>query len=573
MSNMNITPSSPSEAPATIPANGNDLRVIDTSLPTPSADAVVPKARTIADLEKLDDATRTRLGSDWADRCQKAGVDFQDLDARRDSYLQRAIAALALSIALFPDTDWAAKVNALQIGAANIKSKHKAAMAVVGTFALNPHQADKAKAKLDGQALDRNALATEWLANHVAELDDSAKATLTLDDAGIDYLTNVLLANGGIRTVGEMQRAENRNAAEASRLRLAIHKKGAASIVEERGEQHLRTQYGLAMGAPVPFTVEVKVGGAQTAYTVPAELVAAIQASVYESVAGVDPLVDALGEIMKVSTVVPHQLAGAAAMAAPEMGAGSRQVVLRADQSVQISTMPGSRANGPVLIARPVAKTIEPWPTVSCRMVSEGWQFAEANLIDTDRRKYFKASVQVDAGAAASITLTTATGAETPAEETIALEPLVSGRTAYPVEFDKASFSADFVLEVDAPDLTEWRTEAASKLRIAENHVKLVASGASASFKIGKHTLSAPQTGPTMAGEVYLRPIDFVALAKAIDGLVLAGSGKVSFEIDQDLAMRITFETSLAAYELYVPVVQAGSLQPLTHGFRQMTVA
>lgn len=573
MSNINVTPTTHSELQPATPANGNGLSVIETNGTAPSAAVAAPKAQTAADLEKLDDATRTSLGNVWADHCQQVGQEFQSLDARRDSYLQRAIAALALSIALFPATDWAAKVDAMRIGSANIKSKHRAAMAVVATFGLNPHQSNKAKAKLDGQTLDRNALATEWLANHVAQLDSNAKAALTLDDAGVDQLCQVLVANGGTRVVGDLQRAANREAVAAGRLRLAIHKQGAAPIIEERGERCFRAQHGIAAGAPLPFTIDVKVGDAQAAFTIPEKLVAAIRSSVFESVAGVDPLVDALGEMMKVSTVVPHQLAGAAAAVAPEMGAGSRQVVLRTDRSVQISTMPASIVVNPVLIVRPATQIIDPWPTNVCRMESEGWQFAEANLTDADRRKYFGASVEVDAGSPSSITLTTAIGADTSIDETIALAPLVKGMAAYPIEFDTSSFTADFEFEVETDSLTDWRDEAASKLRDTKSLVKLVATGTGASLKAGKHNLTVAQTGAMTAGQVYLRGTDFVAVAKAIDGLDLTNNAKVSFEIDQDLGMRVSFATSLATYELYVPVVQAGSFVPFTHGFRPMTVA
>ena len=218
MSTMNVTTATPSEFQSAAPANGNAPHVIETNEPAQTADAAALKARTVADIEHLDAATRTKLGNDWADRCQKAGRDFQDIDARRDSHLRQAIAALALSIVFFPETDWAAKVDTLRIGSANIKSKHRTAMAIVGTFGLNPHQKDSVKAKLDGQALDRNALATEWLANYVINLDGDEMAALTLDETGIDKLSQVLLAKGGIRVVGDLQRVANREAVAASRL-------------------------------------------------------------------------------------------------------------------------------------------------------------------------------------------------------------------------------------------------------------------------------------------------------------------------------------------------------------------
>ena len=573
MSTMNVTTATPSEFQSAAPANGNAPHVIETNEPAQTADAAALKARTVADIEHLDAATRTKLGNDWADRCQKAGRDFQDIDARRDSHLRQAIAALALSIVFFPETDWAAKVDALRIGSANIKSKHRTAMAIVGTFGLNPHQKDPVKAKLDGQALDRNALATEWLANYVINLDGDEMAALTLDETGIDKLSQVLLAKGGIRVVGDLQRAANREAVAASRLRVSIDKKGAALIIAERGEQRLRAQNGLAKDAPVPLVVDVKVGNAQTAHMITAELLAAIKASVFEAAAGVDPLVDTLGELMKVGAIVPHQLAGAAAIANPEMGAGSRQFVLRADQSVQVSTIPAGTVVNPVLIARPVTQIIEPWPTGACRMSSRGWQFAEANLIDTDRRTYFEASVLASAGTATSITLGTATTGESVSSETIELEPLVASMPAYPVEFDASSFDADFEFEVDAAELMKWCDKAASKLRDTESFVKLVADGTKASILTGKHVLKITLTGRATAGIVYMRAVDFGALAKAVAGLSLTGNATISIEIDPEVAMRVVFGTSLATYELYAPVVQPGSFKPYTQGFRPMAVA
>lgn len=250
MSTMNTIPATPSEFQSAAPANGNGLAAIETNEPAQSAGVSTGKAPTVANLHQLDDAARTKLGNDWADRCQEAGLKFKDIDARRDSYLLRAIAALALSIVFFPETNWAAKVNALGIGSANIKSKHRMAMAVVGTFGLNPYQEDSVEAKLDGQALGRNALATEWLVNYVTHLDDDEMATLTLDETGVDKLSQGLHAQGGIIVVGDLQRAANREAVAASRLRVSIDKKGAASIITERGERRLREQNGLAKDEP-----------------------------------------------------------------------------------------------------------------------------------------------------------------------------------------------------------------------------------------------------------------------------------------------------------------------------------
>lgn len=572
MSTMNVT-TTHSEVQSTIPANGNGLAVIETTEPAQSAGVSTSKAPTVADLHQLDDATRTKLGNDWADRCQEAGLKFKDIDARRDSYLLRAIAALALSIVLFPETDWAAKVNVLGIGSANIKSKFSTAMAVVGTFGLNPHQADPVQAKLDGQALGRNALATEWLADYITNLDTNNRASLTLDEAGIDTLSQVLKANGGVIAVGDRQRAASRETVAAKRLRVSIDTKGAASIVAERGERRIRAQNGLDKDAPVPFVVDVKVGNGQTTYAVPDELLDVIKAGIFKAAAGVDPLVDAFGELMKVSAIIPHQVVGAAAVANPEMGSGSRQFVLRADQSIQVSTIPASNVVNPVLIAHPATQIIEPWPAAACRMSTKGWQFAEANLIDTARRTYFDASVSASAGSATSITLNTAATGESIGSETIGLEPLVPGMPAYPVEFDAASLQTDFEFEVDVKALTDWRDNAASKLKDDKSFVKLVADGSKASLLAGKHALKITLTGRATAGIVHLRAIDFDALVKVVDGLALTGNAKVSFKIDERAVMRVGFETSLATYELYAPVLQPGSFKPYTQCFRPMAVA
>lgn len=573
MSTMNVTPATHSEVQSATPANGNGLAVIETNEPAQSAGVSTSKAPTVADLHQLDDATRIKLGNDWADRCQEAGHKFKDIDARRDSYLLRAIAALALSIVLFPETDWAAKVNALGIGSANIKSKFRTAMAVVGTFGLNPYQTDSVKAKLDGQALGRNALATEWLADYITNLDANSRATLTLDEAGIDKLSQVLKANGGVIAVGDLQRAASRETVAAKRLRVSIDTKGAASIIAERGERRIRAQNGLDKDTPVPFVVDVKVGNAQTAYTIPDELLDVIKTGIFKAAAGVDPLVDAFGELMKVSAIIPHQLVGAAAAANPEMGAGSRQFVLRADQSIQVSTIPASNVVNPVLIARPVTQIIEPWPATACRMSTKGWQFAEANLIDTARRTYFAASVAASAGSATSITLSTEATGESIGSETMGLEPLVPGMPVYPVEFDASSLQTDFEFEVDVKALTDWRDNAASKLKDDKSFVKLVADGSKASLLIGKHALKITLTGRAAAGIVHLRAIDFGALVKVVDGLALTGNAKVSFKIDERAAMRVGFETSLATYELYAPVLQPGSFKPYTQCFRPMAVA
>ncbi|PIO97050.1 hypothetical protein [Pleomorphomonas carboxyditropha] len=579
MSNINVTPTTQSELQPAAPANVNGIAAIETNEPAQSVGVSTSKAPTVDNLHQLDDATRTKLGNDWADRCQKAGHDFQEMKARQDSYLLRAIAALALSIVFFPQTDWAAKVNALGIGSANIKSKFRTAMAVVGTFGLNPYQTDSVKAKLDGQALGRNALATEWLADYIINLDANGRATLTLDEAGIDKLSQVLKANGGVIAVGDLQRVAYRETVAASRLRVSIDTKGAAAIIAERGERRIRAQNGLDKDAPVPFVVDVKVGNAQTAYAVPDALLDVIKTGIFKAAASVDPLVDTFGELTKVSAIAPHQLVGATAGANPEMGAGSRQFVLRADRSIQVSTIPASNEVNPVLIARPATQIIEPWPAAACRMSTKGWQFAEANLIDTDRRIYFDASVSASAGSTPSVTLSTVATGESIGSETIVLEPLVPGMPVYPVEFDASSLQTDFEFEVDVKDLTEWCNKAASKLRDTESLVTLVADGSRASLGAGKHPqagknpLKITLTGRATAGIVHLRAIDFGALAKTVEGLTLTGNAKVSFKIDERAAMRVSFETSLATYELYAPVLQPGSFKPYTQCFRPMAVA
>ncbi|WP_370675568.1 hypothetical protein [Pleomorphomonas sp. PLEO] len=66
---------------------------------------------------------------------------------------------------------------------------------------------------------------------------------------------------------------------------------------------------------------------------------------------------------------------------------------------------------------------------------------------------------------------------------------------------------------------------------------------------------------------------DITSSVKAVGGLSLTGNATVSFEIDPEVGMRVGFGTSLATYELYVPVLQPGSFKPYTQGFRPMAVA
>lgn len=580
MSNFDTMSSTPSEILPAAQPEGNLPQVATGVMPALAVATTTPNAPTAIEVVRLDNNARNTLGNDWAVLCREAGVEANKQGDRSDAALRHAIATLALSVVFFPETDWAAKVDALRIGSANIRSKHKFAMAVVGAFGLNPYdKKDATKAKRDGQALGFYTLATEWMANFIDNMSDGELAVLTLDAAGVVKLGNVLLNAGGMRAVSDLQRAANKEAVVASRLRVSIDKKGATEIVAARGERRLRNRDGLTGNMPVLVLIDVKVGGAQASYTLTDKLLATIKEYIFTSEAGVDPIVDTLGELMKVSAVVPHEVAdatNAAPIADPEMFVGSRQFVLRTDRSVLVSPVASGPVSGPIVVARPVIPLIETLPTNLCRLSSKGWQFAEANLIDTDRRQYFGATIRAatNASGVASIELATSvTGSDDTFSRGIDIKPIASGLADYPIEFDTSSFQPDFVFDVLVTSLDTWCENVASKLRDDKSCLKLIADGTNAKLQIGKHDLGVNLTGCATAGEVYLHKVDVIAMRKMLAGLDGVVDPMISFEVDPKAGMRVGFSTKLATYEFYAPVLQPGSFKPYAQSFRPIAVA
>ena len=561
MGNMDMTTNAPAATEATSVVSS-----------TANPDAAGPK---VAELQTFDEGVRHGLGTAWADFCVKTGNDANSAEKRRDICLQRAIAALALSIVLFPHTNWSDRLAYHGIDDKKIRSKRKSAFAVTVTFGLNPDEKDQEVRKHNGQALDRYTLATEWMVDFIRDNLDDSLSNLTLDVQGIDTLTAELRSAGGLRVIADIQRDLYKANAASSKLRVSIDKTQAAKIVAKRGEQRLGEEDGLDENSSLPFFVDIKTGVKKTQRAVSDKLMNLIKAELFETAASNNPLVDVLGELMIVGAVVPnvvwedHEEEGLE----PGTVLCARQYALLPDKSLLVSPDASSEVVGPVIVARPVASILKAWPVMPSRLSTKGWKFAEANLVEPDRRPFFEASVTEvsDGTGAASIELSTAAVGTPKRSCVIDLEAIVAGDENAPVEFNAAAFGDVVEFSFNVAELKDMFGKLPAVLRQPNSFVKLTVYNMQGSLSIGNKLFEFSVTDSEFDGEVFLRSTNFIEVTKVAGTLGLGDDAAVAFSVDPKVGMRITFSTPIAAYELYVPVLRGGSHKPVTKGFRAIS--
>ncbi|PKR89082.1 hypothetical protein CXZ10_11230 [Pleomorphomonas diazotrophica] len=535
--------------------------------------SVAPHASNADDAKGLNGEARVALSGWLAEQCQRSGSAYKRTRLHGDALQRQTIALLSLEVALFPEIDWDERLDALHIDRAHITSKHKMCKAVAATFGLDSKADNLVEARQAGKMIDRLALTVEWLANQIRSMTPAQLKAVTFDDQGVKQLVALLMSVGGITKASDLQRGINNG-----RGKVIIDRFAGAVKRADKGKAVLRKRDGLAEGADIPISITVTVGNKQVPFEVPQSLVESIKGQIYEDAYEVSPIANMLGELVEVGSVVAHReqtLAAGSLGADPEMYAGSRQFVLRPDQSILISSITPTDSCGPVVVARPKVAIVDPWPAGFCRLSSEGWSFAEANLLDADRRKYFDASIMASANTAcaASIELiTSVAGIEKARSYSVDVLPIASGLASYPLEFTLDKFSPEFEFAVSREDLKAWGALLPS--RVSNRHkIELMSVGGGLSLLLGSHDFYPSHvTKVTDDEEVLFAPGILLSVLRMLVLLPLTDSD-VEFEADPVGGMHIRFATEAADYELYIPAIMERGPKAHSRDLRPIPVA
>ena len=539
----------------------------------------VPHASNAADVEHLDETAKVALANWWSDQCQRAGNEWRKNQLHGSTLRRQTVAMLSLEAALFPDTNWDARLTAANIEPSTIRSKHKLAKAVAATFTLDPTANDKTVARQAGKMIDRLSLAIEWLANKITAMSPDELKDITFDDLGTEKLVAVLMSVGGISRASDTQRAINNAGPSAGHSKIAVNRQGSVSRLVKRGQAQLRRQDGLGEEADVPVKISVTFGKTGAPFTLPASMIEMIKAKVFEEAAETDPVVDLLGELVCVGAAVNHvdNRSGLADQGDSEMRIGSRQFVLRPDRSVLISPVVNFGRNdfcGPVIVARPSSQLTMTAPKSHMRMSDEGLRFVEENLVEADRRKFFDAEVlSQDNDGVASIELSTSTfGDDKTSSYRVDLHPVEPGLAHYPVEANAAKFTPNYVFEVSLADFVTWSEKVRPKASKRPSPAKLETDGLNAALRFEETGLEAPLKKGTGIAIIEFPLNELRKVVKCMEALKLAGSG-VLFEFDPAMGMRICFKTDLGDYEVFLSLISPVTRQYVKHGFQPISVS
>lgn len=535
----------------------------------PVIHSTAPYANNPVDAKRLNEEERSRLSAWFVDECQRAGSKVQETEAHGDTLRRQTIALLSLKVALFPETDWNRLLVAQEIVPEKIQSKHKMAKAVAATFGLNPKAANEEHARQAGKMIDRFALAVEWLVDQILAMDQTQLQSVTFDDNGIKQLVAVLKSVGGITKASDTQRAINN-----AKGKVVIDRFAGAGQRVAKGKAALRKQAGLAEDAEIPLALSVNIGGSTVPYELSERLKALISDELFQTACPIDPIVNLLGELALVGSVVAHDTENGNASDEGEMAVGSRQYILRPDQSFLISTVAPKEPAGPVIVGRPNALDEMALPKRLCRLDDSGRLFTEANLADAERRRYFEASIDPasELPTVATIALNTSvSGVQNTKSYSVDLTSVAEGLANYPIEFELDNFVPNFEFTVTRAELQSWQRELPSRLGNGSTSALLM-DGQDAQFSVGSSVQLITQVSRTGKDEVEFHSAHLISVFRMLASLPLTDAG-LTFKVDSVAGMHISFATDTAAYELYMPALNKRSSKPFTRDLRPISVA
>lgn len=525
------------------------------------------EAISLADADGMLDAEKRSLGERIAPRRLEIGADATGSALRGDKLMLLGVAWLALSWIAFPDWEWAEEVKKRGIYTGAIKSKHKLAFATAATFNLDPSHKTPEIAKQHGQLVDRLSLAAEGLVGIIEKLPLDERSAITFDDEGADKVVAYLKKAGGINAVAAATRADNRKTPVERDHQIALDPAKASEYLVGAGRRALlNNAEGVTdKGATLTLALAAKMDGEIVLVEADAGLADAVLEQALKAQAPVDPIVDTMGEILQVGTMIeevetdkPKDHLADPKAEGTEMRDASRHVVFIPDGTMRVSTI--LNPVGPVVFVQTAQPVLEDWPKMPCHLQAQSRRIVEANIANPDRRKLFTANVENPGKTLghSRLVFTTKVAAEPAngkAEVGVLVEPLRSKQENYPLDVRHKDFAPDweFPLGLSARQLLMGFVSSIKSAGVRP--VTITMDGTGAEFVFGKNSQIVEAATPT-TGKVSVWARHLQSALTTIATLPLI-KDSVTFAADREGAVRITFATARAEYAVFIPAIMA----------------
>lgn len=525
------------------------------------------KAVTLVDVDGMLEVEKRNLSERIAPRRLEVGADATRSALRGDKLMLLGVSWLALAWIAFPGWEWAEEVKKQQINSGAIKSKHKLAFATAATFNLDPSHKNPDIAKQHGQLVDRLSLAAEGLVGIIEKLPLDERSTITFDDEGADKVVAYLKQAGGINAIAAATRADNNRTPAERDHQIVLNPAKANEYLVEAGKQALLDQ---AQGiedneATVTLALAVKVGDETVHVEADAGLSDMVLAQALKAQAPVDPIVNTIGEILQVGTMIeevetdkPKDHLADPKAEDTQMRDASRHVVFMPDGTMRVS--PILNPDSPVVMVQTVQPVLADWPTMPCHLQAQSRRIVEANIANPDRRKLFKTRVEDPGKTMGHCRLVFATEVALEpkngkAEVKVLVEPLRSKQENYPLDVRHGDFAPDWEFPLG---LSAWQLIMSFVSAIktpGDRAISINMNGSEAEFVFGKNSQSVDAASSTK-GKVSVMARHLRSALMTIATLPLV-KDSVTFAADRDGAVRIAFGTVRANYAVFIPAVMA----------------
>ena len=472
-------------------------------------------------------------------------------------------------------SDWAKRRH---LG--TVKSKYVAANTVAALLGLDVSANDKVVAKRHRSRIDRDAAAIDGIYRHLdsQNLLDDRQALLA---GGLNRAIAIIMENGGVETLAKDQRAykpaETDEETGASYAAIELDRAKVDAICPEKAEEALARMPGANSGQVEIAVVAIENGQVKGHRTV--FLPAAIRAKLLGSIAPVPRQIELLAQTLTLgqavheakSTVLVNPKDDDRDGKAPRRTA-SRQVVLRADGSIMVSgILAPSRVV--VRVEPTVAKSgkpVFPKPAGDLIVRTAGRRHLELNLLPDDRRRVFNAYVNTNRHAAENpncpLTLACSTKAAKEGVPNTFYADLQRADTfpqqslLVPDETTIATHAEGKVSKAILMDIAENRLSTIRREKAGSVTMRVLADGFTLECGKSKTVHGVPskvkKTNNGAAVRININKSDFISVIEAISTLPLTSS--VDFTIDFDKVLKLSFETWVGRFTVFVPTSTAG---------------
>ncbi|MHA6298546.1 hypothetical protein [Devosia sp. CAU 1758] len=533
--------------------------------PTP----VTIEAISVDALGSLDDAKKAELGEFLSKVRTDAGATALNGMSRTDASLKRAISALVLERLVFPDKDWADEAKKRGVDTTKFKSKHKAAPSVYATFVVDIDKGTPEDRRNLGRNAERWCLAVEGAENRIKALLPDEQRKFTLDDRGFDHVANFIDEHGGINAIAASTRAENNKTPAERDHQIALDTAKASEYLVEAGRRALldHAEGVTDKGATVTLALAAKMDGQTVVMEADAGLADAVLEQALKAQAPVDPIVDAVGEILQVGTMIeevetdlPKDLLEDPTDKNTDKRLASRHIVFMPDGTMRVSTI--LNPHSPVVLVQTAQPVLAVWPTMPCHLQAQSRRRVEANIASPHRRKLFKMHVEEPGKTLGHCRLVFATAVAVEpkngkAEVGVLVEPLRSKQENYPLDVRHEDFKPDWEFPLGGAD-RQLLVGFVSAIRSpGHKTITINMDGSEAEFVFGKTSQTLDAATPTR-GKVSVMARHLRSALTTIADLPLVKDPKnpVTFAADREGAVRISFATKRATYAVFIPAVK-----------------